>query len=193
MKIKKAISILLLFSLLICFASPTISVSANGNDTSTSAPKRTGITYSCSYDNKEKEIRINGSVAHEVFVAHRDYTINLYKIDPRSSLESVLKEGKPLASIEISIKFNFVISAENVLEVLSQYVVALVSPSGSCEFIGAEFFPSVGSEFVSNTDRELYKGIETSSDVISLESVPSVAVIPISLNKLVSSGYTGYL
>lgn len=211
MKMKKAIVIWLLFSLLICFASPTVTVCAdmidkigytqksgsNGTTSNesnlTSVAKRTGITYSCSYDNKKKEIHINGSVAHEVFVAHRDYSVNLYKIDIKSSLDGVLKEGKPLASTEISIKFNFVVSVESVMDILSQYVVVLVSPSGSPEFIGAEFFPSVESEFVSDTDRNLYKGFETSSATLALESVPSVAVIPISLNKLVSSGYTGYL
>ena len=211
MKIRKAVSVVLIFSLFVCLFSPILSVSANtpysvdgaskvvtddGNSNSSgslTSYKRTATTYSCTYDNKQNQININGSVLHEVFVEHRDYTVNLYKIDINSSLDTVLKKSKPLASTEISIKFNFVVNVENVMDILSQYVVVLVSPSGTPEFVGAELFPSVKSEFDSNIDRSLYKGIEVSSASVALESAPSVAIIPINLSKLVSSGHTGYL
>lgn len=211
MKFRKAVSVVLLFSLFICLFTPVLSVSANTphsvddaskittNDNNSNASgnltsyKRTATTYSCTYDNKQKQINVNGSVSHEVFVEHRDYALNLYKIDINTSLDTVLKKSKPLASTEISIKFNFVVNVETVMDILSQYVVVLVSPSGTPEFVGSELFPSVKSETVSDIDRNLYKGIEVSSASVALQSAPSVAIIPINLSKLVSSGYTGYL
>ncbi len=211
MKTIKAVSVVLLLSMLICLFTPIMSVSAETSDKTGVASKatssvtksneeslaistkRTGITYSCEYDNKQQKININGSVSHEVFVAHRDYIVNLYKMDFDSSLDTVLKEDKPLASIAISIKFNFVVNVENIMDILSQYVVVLVSPKGIPEFVGAELFPSVESEVVSNSDRDFYKGIETVSSSVTLQGVPSVAVIPVNLSKLVSMGHTGYL
>ena len=211
MKIIKKVSIVLLFSLLLSMFTPIISASSGKSyntedtskvtdsemnsteDSSSISSKRIGITYSCAYDKKQKVININGSVSHEVFVAHRDYIVNLYRIDFNSSLETVLKEDDPLASTAISIKFNFVVDVDNIMDILSQYVVVLVSPSGIPEYIGAELFPSVESEFISNTDRSLYKGIETSSASAALQGAPSVAIVPVIMNKLVSSGHTGYL
>ena len=113
MKTIKAVSLVLLFSMLICLFAPIMPVSAEMSDKTggvskvtpsvtksneeslATSTKRTGITYSCEYDNKQKKININGSVSHEVFVAHRDYIVNLYKMDFDSSLDAVLKEDKP--------------------------------------------------------------------------------------------------
>ena len=50
------------------------------------ASKSKGLVYSCVYDSNSQKIVINGSVAHDIFIAHRDYTINLYKISPEATL-----------------------------------------------------------------------------------------------------------
>ena len=94
-----------------------------------------GVIYSCVYDGSSQKISINGSVTHEIFVAHRDYTINLYKISPEESLKATPDASGVtlLASTSISIKFNFTAEVEAVADIFSQYVVVLVSKEGNME------------------------------------------------------------
>ena len=154
-----------------------------------------GVIYSCVYDGSSQKISINGSVTHEIFVAHRDYTINLYKISPEESLKATPDASGVtlLASTSISIKFNFTAEVEAVADIFSQYVVVLVSKEGNMDYVGDRLYPFVESEYVASEDRTSYKGVRISESGEALGTEPSVAIVPVYLDKLISSGATGYL
>ena len=157
--------------------------------------KNSGTSYTCVYDSKEQKIKISGSVTHEIFIKHRDYSIKLYKISPNANVTSVLSndEIQPLATTAISIKFNFTADVKSIEDVFSQYVVVLASSDGSVDFTGPLLYPSVESEYELNTDRTLYKGIVASDDLSAFQSEPAVAIIPVYLDKLISPTSMGYL
>ena len=159
------------------------------------AQKNMGMTYSCVYDSKKGKIMINGTVSHEVFIKYRGYSIKLYKISPDQNVGEVLSdpELKPLASASISIKFNFTAGIKNVSDIFSKYVVVLVSPEGQIDYIGPQFYPSVESTYTPEADRLRYKGVVVSSDEAIYQCEPMVSIVPIHLEKLLSSGSTGYL
>ncbi len=171
------------------------SVEEAASDEKYVSSKNSGTSYSCVYDSKEQKIKISGSVTHDIFIKHRDYSIRLYKIAPGASAASVLsdKEVLPLATTAISIKFNLTADVERIEDVFSQYVVVLASSDGSVDFIGPMLYPSVESTYTPNTERNSYKGIVASSDVSAFQSEPAVAVIPIHLDKLISPSSMGYL
>ncbi|MBR2387272.1 MAG: hypothetical protein IKB02_00740 [Clostridia bacterium] len=157
--------------------------------------KNSGTSYSCVYDSKEQKIKISGSVTHDIFIKHRDYSIRLYKISPSVSATAVLSDSEviPLATTAISIKFNFTADVKSIEDVFSQYVVVLASPNDSIDFVGPMLYPSVESTYEPNTDRASYKGIVASNEVSAFQSEPAVAVIPVYLDKLISPSSMGYL
>ena len=157
--------------------------------------KSKGLVYSCVYDSDSQKILINGSVTHDIFIAHRDYTINLYKISPEASLEASPDPSDVtlLASTSISIKFNFTAKVEEIADIFSQYVVTLVSKNGTLDYEGERLYPFVESEYVANLDRANYKGVSLSDDHYELGAEPMVAIVPVYFDKLISSGATGYL
>ncbi len=159
------------------------------------ASKNRGVIYSCVYDIESQKVIINGSVTHDIFIAHRDYTINLYKISPEHTLKTALSESEVtlLASASISIKFNFTADVSEINDIFSQYVVTLVSKSGNVDYVGERLYPFVESNCSSDIDRTKYKGVRIPETQEILQTEPSVAIVPIYLDKLMSSSATGYL
>lgn len=157
--------------------------------------KNRGMSYSCLYDSKKSKIMINGTVSHEVFIKYRGYSIKLYKISPEQNISDVLNdpEVKPLASASISIKFHFTANIKVVSDIFSKYVAVLVSPEGQIDYIGPQVYPSVETTYTSEIDRKRYKGVVVSSDAAIYQSEPMVSIVPIHLERLLSSGSTGYL
>lgn len=155
----------------------------------------TGMTYSCLYDSNKNKIMINGTVSHELFIKYRGYTIKLYKISPDQNINELLNDAtaEPLATASISIKFHFTASVKTVSDIFSKYVAVLVSPENQIDYIGPQFYPSVESTYKAETDRMRYKGVVVSDDEVIYQSEPMVSVIPIYLERLLSSGSTGYL
>ncbi len=204
MKIKGIVALFLAISMMLSFfGSVAVVAEADGQSENEivfdadgeNSSKNKGIIYSCVYDSASQKIVINGSVMHDVFIAHREYSINLYKISPEHSLKAVLSESEVtlLASTSISIKFNFSADARELEDIFSQYVVALVSKDGKVDYVGDRLYPFVESQYLSQVDRTNYKGAYIPETQEILQGEPALAVVPVYLDKLMSSGTTGYL
>ena len=197
-RIKAIVAIILALSIMLPMFCVVISADEGGIEfyaDNESASKNKGLVYSCVYDSESQKIVINGSVTHDIFVAHRDYNINLYKIAPEHSLKTTLDESDVtlLASTSISIKFNFTAEVREIEDIFSQYVVTLVSKTDEVDYVGERLYPFVESEYESDLSRASYKGVRVPETQEILQADPSVAIVPVYLDKLVSSGGTGYL
>ena len=204
MKIKGIVALFLTVSMMLSFFGSVAVVAEfqgqSGNEIvfdadGDNSSKNKGIIHSCVYDSASQKIVINGSVMHDVFISHREYSINLYKISPEHSLKTVLGEADVtlLASTSISIKFNFTADARELDDIFSQYVVALVSKDGKVDYVGDRLYPFVESQYLAQFDRTNYKGAYIPETQQILQSEPSLAVVPVYLDKLMSAGTTGYL
>ena len=197
-RIKAIVALILALSVILPFFCIVASADEGGIELSAeneSASRNKGIVYSCVYDSESQKIVINGSVTHDIFVAHRDYNINLYKISPEHSLKTTLDESDAilLASTSISIKFNFTAEVHEIEDIFSQYVVTLVSKTNAVDYVGERLYPFVESEYDPAPDRASYKGVRIPETQEILQADPSMAIVPVYLDKLVSSGGTGYL
>lgn len=155
-----------------------------------------GNVSSCVYDGKAQTVSISGTIRHDVLVTHNNYIIELYRIHPDETTETILgnPERKPLASTAISVKFDFSVSARNIVDILSRYAVIITSADGDDKLISSPVYPTVGDAYSKyDGDKSLFKGVSTDSTSLAADAGAMTSVIDVRLDRLLNSGSTGYL
>lgn len=188
------IALLMIFNSTVILASAK-NISFNGVEI-TESDDDVGEISSISYNDKEKKININGTVAHDTMVSRNEDKLEVYRIPIGEHAEDVIssESTEPVISADISVKFHFSIKAERPSERFSAYAVVIRGASGEWTTIGEPLYASVDSpEIDMAQDRTNYKGIST--DLTSNATAVAVgsAIIPVRFEELLSRSSTGYL
>ncbi len=152
--------------------------------------------FSCRYDRSERKIVVAGIVRHEVLISHRQYFLDVYRILPGEDYESIVfsSNKKPLVSTEISVRFEFSLDAESILERFSHYAVVLRSPEGERILAAKPQRAEVegGYEYVSD-DFSSFKGLLTSETSLGGNLGIGTAIVPVYLERFLNTSSQGYI
>jgi len=183
MNVKKISAFLAVIMLISAFAAsmPVISVSASEN---------LGTITECRIDRSTDKILISGSIKHSVLVNNRNSTIAVYRIDPWTNIINAVKTATPLATMSITIRFEFAIPCTAISHRLSMYAVALIDESGSVSLISEPQYLDFKS---SDTAKAGYKSVITEDVAGAAASQPGSAIIDIYLDKLDKGNKSGYI
>ncbi|MBO5415605.1 MAG: hypothetical protein J6A83_03120 [Clostridia bacterium] len=155
-----------------------------------------GDIHNCIYLPEEEKVRVSGTVNHEVMVTHNDYKIALFAVPEGETLYDIVTapEAEPLASADISIKFEFEVDAKTNTERFSRYAVVIYNDSGDLKLIDEPKHANVETSYTYDAeDKTAYKGVGTSLVSSATDSGVGTAIIPVYLEKLLGSSSTGYL
>lgn len=154
------------------------------------------LDFSCQLDVENDSIYVGGVIRHDVFVAHSNYTVQIYAIPPGADTQTVINDPsvEAVASSDIAIKFEFVLDAKDIQMRYSRYCVVLRSPDGEKILCTEPKFAEVATSFSSNAgDRSAYKGVAT--DKVSAASLAGAGrvIIPVYFDRLLSDTANGYV
>ena len=155
-----------------------------------------GDISSIFYDDKEKKININGTVAHGTMVSRNEDKLEVYRIPIGADAADVISDEskKPVISADISVKFHFSIKAEGAVDRFSAYVVVIRGKSGEWTTIGEPLYAAVDTpEIDADRDISAYKGISTTLTSNATAAGVGSAIVPVNFEQLLSHSSTGYL
>ncbi len=155
-----------------------------------------GEISSIFYDNKEKKININGTVAHDTMVSRNEDKLEVYRIPLGASASDIISDDdiEPVMSADISVKFHFSIKAETPIDRFSAYVVVIRGESGEWTTIGEPLYASVNIPAVKPfDDKANYKGISTALTSNGTAAGVGSAIVPVEFERLLSHSSTGYI
>ena len=173
-------------------ASTTAATTGNGYV----ADGKIGDVSSCLYDPESKKVSVSGVIDHGVMVTHDSYRIALYSVSEGQTLGEILEseDSKPLASAAISVKFDFVVDAKTNAERFSKYAVVIYNGKGDVKLIEEPKYPSVKSSYTYEIgNKSNYKGVSTELTSSAVDAGAATVIVPVYLEKLLSSGSTGYV
>lgn len=179
-KITAFLAVIMIISVLSVFM-PIINVSASEN---------LGTITECRIDRSTDKIMISGSIKHSVLVSNRNSTIAVYRIDPWTNITNAVKTATPLATMSMTIRFEFAIPCTSISHRLSMYAVALIDDSGAVSLISDPQYLDFKS---SDTSKAGYKSVITDDVAGSSASQPGNAIIDIYLDKLDKGNKSGYI
>ena len=154
------------------------------------------VDFSCRLDVEAHKIALNGSIRHDVFVTHSDYTVAVYAIAPGLDAEEIIRNPKtsPIAGAAIAIKFEFILDITSVTEQYSRYCVVLCSPDGKQMISSEPKYAEVSSDFSYDSgDRTAYKGVATSQVSSAANAGAGRVIIPVQLERLLGKTSNGYV
>lgn len=195
---KKTALLLAIVMIFHIFAVNAIAAYERSDDNGVGTIENDGIgeIASCLYDPVSKRITISGRVSHDVMVTHSKYRLAVYRLNSTEKLSDVIYNAqvKPIATSDISAKFEFVVKEDSNRERFSRYSVVIYNDSGDIKAIGEPVFPNVAAEYAyEQGSRDYFKGISTELTSSAVNSSVSTAVIDVSFDSLLSNGNTGYL
>ena len=197
-KINKILAfIMALIMSMICISSTVIAAKSNVSDEAPSEPQvylpDNSVTYTCYYNKETNKIDIAGTVDHDIMISHEDYMIEFYKIPIGSTFESAVDTAKPFASTSIVVRFQFSLKVEQAADRFCSYAIALRGKDGSVILAAEPQLASVESEYSPASDNSSYKGISSEYTSVGGDLGCGTAIIPISLDSLISKVSNGYL
>ncbi len=157
---KKVLCFLLSVILISLFIAPSVSVHAEEN--TDESEFKNAVSFTCTYQAKENRIYIDGTVAHDFLMSHKDYKITLYRILPGQTLESAMSDEQCIVTerTDMTVKFTFYVNVDSILERFSKYAIVLISPTNESYLAGQPLVPSVSSSYEYDMyDKSGFKGI----------------------------------
>ena len=156
------------------------------------------IALSCRYDAENSRIFVGGSIRHDILVKHGDDTLEVFALSPTETVDDVLDhpERTPVASSDISVRFEFSIEAKTVAQKYARYCVALRSPDGQALLVTESKYAGFASSFHYNAgDRTGFKGIQTQAENVSFvaDAGAGRVILPVYLDRLTSTATGGIL
>ncbi len=153
-----------------------------------------GVSYSCVYNDSTGKILISGTVTHDACITYKDHVIKLYKVGPLESFYEAISDPEmaPIASADISIRFNFSLNVVDTLDLFSKYVIVFVSAEGSFSYISDFFYPTVFSDYELDDKKDTFKGVIYGESTELASVSPATTIIDIDLNAIFNNGFSGY-
>ncbi len=156
----------------------------------TGAVQSLGSITECDVDIKNETVKVAGSIKHSVLVENRSGKIALYRFAPWDDVESLIKNSVPLATVPMSIRFEFKVQCKSVLDRLSLYAVAVIDGNGAVNLICDPEYSDMRTADTSNTG---FKGIATSNISPAIAAHPGSTVIDVYLDKLDNGKKSGFI
>ena len=184
MKFRHAIAILLAAVMVI--ALPFLAVISVSSSTS----ENLGAIAECVVDKSAEKITIRGSLKHGVLVNNREAKLAVYRFDPWINVESAVKKATPLATMDMTIRFEFELSCSTIAHRLSLYAVAIISPDGAVSLVSSPCYPD---RLTADTSDMGFKAVITDDVAGAVASYSGSAVIDVYLDKLDRGNKSGYI
>ncbi len=181
---KKVLCFLLSVILICIFIAPTIAVQAEKSTAETEF--KNAVNFTCTYQSKENRIYIDGTVAHDFLMSHKDYKITLYRILPGETLESAMagEQGIVTERTDMTVKFTFYINVDSILERFSKYAIVLISPTNESYLAGQPLVPSVSSSYEYDMyDKSGFKGICSDNSLYVGDSGAGTVIVDVDISK----------
>ena len=147
--------------------------------------------FSCSYNDKNSRVHIDGTISHDFMVKHSDYKIGVYAAAVDQTPQDVMSDPNkaPLAQSAMSIRFTFYINVDSILGQHSGYFIVLISPDGKKHLATASKLPTVASDFSYDPNkREEFKGILDSNSAHITDSGAGRVIVDVDLELIVGIG-----
>ena len=160
--------------------------------------QKDAVIYTCNYDEGSKSIEIHGTVRYDALVAYSKYTIEIYKIAPTQTLDTVLgsDESEKMTSMAMAINFDLSFKIKNEIDIFSRYAVILRSPNGEAVLSAEPRGITVKSKYsLSSTDRSGFKGVVSDTSMASIygDMGFGTVIIPVFYDKLINPLSNGYM
>ena len=155
-----------------------------------SASDSLGSISECSVNMTTEKIKVRGSIKHSVLVNNRDSKIAVYRFAPWVNVNSAIKSATPLASMDMTITFEFDLPCTTVSHRLSLYAVAIISDDGDISLISDPQYPNLKA---ADTSKAGFKGVITSDTAAAVASHAGSAIVDVYLDKLDNGNKSGYI
>ncbi len=155
-----------------------------------SAAESLGTITECIIDRSSEKIMIRGSIKHSVLVDNRDGKIAVYRFDPWINALNAVKTATPLATMDMTIRFEFDLPCTAISHRMSVYAVAIISSSGAVSIISD---PQYADLKTSDTSSSGFKAVITDDVAGATSSHPGSAIIDVYLDKLDKGNKSGYI
>ena len=155
--------------------------------------KYVGAMTENSYDEATRMAKFSGSVSYETTLANSDACVVLYRLDPSESIENVTSAHAYVASLPMTLSFNFAWEVKTELDLCSRYFAAVLTKNN-------EILPLTPETYLENNYKnehsedveDFFKGIETTLYAGASENGTSVAFVDVYLNKMASEEGDGF-
>jgi hypothetical protein len=149
-----------------------------------------GAISECIVDKSTEKIVIRGSLKHGVLVNNREAKLAVYRFDPWVNVESAVKKSTPLATMDMTIRFEFELPCSTISQRLSLYAVAVIQPNGGVTLVSAPRYPDYAT---ADTGSAGFKSVITENVSSAVAAHPGSAVIDVFLDKLDKGNKSGYI
>lgn len=149
-----------------------------------------GTITECKVDRNAQTLSISGSIKHSVLVVNRESKIAVYRFDPWVNISSALKNAEPLETMDMTIRFEFVLPCTTVSHRLSLYAVAIISPKGEINLITD---PQYVDYKTADTTSAGFKAVLTEDVAGAVAAHPGSAIVDVYLDKLDRGNKSGYI
>lgn len=152
-----------------------------------------GEILNCVYRLDLGEVRVSGTVDHDIVINTHDATVELYAFGMGENISRQrINSAKPLASTALSVRFEFAVKQEFFTDRFLQYVVAIMSPEGKLLYSYTPKFPCVeGNE--SGAVSPSFKGVYTGYTTLSTRADAGTAAVDVYLDLMKSEKNNGLL
>ncbi len=192
---KRILSFTLLLTMIfsICLSTLVVSSKSASNEvTGDSQNSKKYLSFTCTYDEKSKNIVIKGTMMHEAFADYKNSKLLIFAVSPGMSEEHVANavNSKPLVEADVSLDFGFIIKTNGVMNRYSRYAIFLRSNDGELILAADAQYPSLDITFEKGSTG--FKGISTDMATLAAEIGTGITVIPVYLDRLFTENTSGY-
>ena len=157
-----------------------------------------GTVESCIYSSEEGNIKVSGTLFHNFFITHSDYSLYCYKLDGDETLGEAIERGEePAAESKMSTRFTFTLKASKLgrLPQISRY--AIVAAKGEeIILIAPPASPSSEAEDVNIGNEEKidsFKGIYSENISFAHLTNAGSAIVDVYLDRMTNEIRSGIL
>ncbi len=155
-----------------------------------SASDSLGTITECVIDRSSEKIMIRGSIKHSVLVNNRDSKLAVYRFDPWVNVENAVRRATPLATMDMTIRFEFSLPCNTIASRMSLYTVAILDSDGTVTVISE---PQYANMSTSDTSEAGFKSVATDDVAASVIANPGSAIVDVYLEKLDKGNKSGYI
>lgn len=155
-----------------------------------SASESLGSITECVVNPNSEKITVRGSIKHSVLVNNRNSKIAVYRFDPWINVKNSINAATPIASMDMTITFEFELPCVTVAHRLSLYAVAIISADGAVSLISEPQYVNYKSADTSNAG---FKGVLTNDTAAAIASHAGSAIVDVYLDKLDNGNKSGYI
>lgn len=155
-----------------------------------SASDFSGTITECAVDRAGERITVRGSIKHGVLVNNRDCKLGVFRFEPWVNVTHTIKKSTPLATMDMTIRFEFSLPCRTIADRLSQYAVAIIDADGTANVISE---PRYADMSAASTSSGGFKCVLTEDVASSTVVNPGSAIVDVYLDKLDKGNKSGYI